>query len=165
MSVKKKKGKIGNSRQLLLRVTYFERYYAARLRLQNVQAFQPSGVVLRVSRRGENLALGCRPEDAAAGLRLGLPRGAETLPLHGRVRAELDDHEVRGGHEQFVGELLLAGQGRQVHGLLLRSAPDQDLHYVEAFLRLEFLKLPGKYNFFTHLRNNISRIFTAAIER
>lgn len=134
--------------------------------MQNVQAFQPSGVVLRISRRGENLALGCRPEDATACLRLGLPRGAETLPFYGRVRAELDDHEVRGGHEQFVGELLLAGQGRQVHGFFLCSTADQDLHYVEAFLRLEFLELPGEQNYFTYFQNNnISRTFVGAIER
>ena len=107
------------------------------------------------------MALRCRPEYATAGLRLGLPRGAETLPLHGRVRAEFDDHEVGRGHEQLVGELLLAGQGRQVHGLLLRSAADQYLHYVEAFLRLEFLKLSGKDHFFTRSLRTCKIIFHA----
>lgn len=41
----------------------------------------------------------------------------------------------------FVAEFLLAGEGREIHGLLLGSTAYEDLHYVEALLGLEFLEL------------------------
>lgn len=88
--------------------------------------------------------MGRRTKDTAAGLRFGLPRSTETFPLHGRVRAEFNDHEVRGGHEQLVAQLLLAGERGQVYGLLLGPAADQDLDYVEALLRFELLELEWK---------------------
>lgn len=41
----------------------------------------------------------------------------------------------------FVAQFLLAGESREIHGLLLGSTAYEDLHYVEAFLGLEFLEL------------------------
>lgn len=120
---------------------HLQRHYASRLGLQDVQTLEPSGIILRVSRRREHLALRRRPENSAAGLRLGLPRGSEALPLHRCVSTELDDHEIRGRDEQLVTEFLLAGKGREVHRFLLGSTAHEDLHYVEALLGLEFLEL------------------------
>lgn len=123
------------------RNTYFEGHYTTRLSLQDVQTFQSSRIILRISRRSENLSLRCCTKDSATSLRFRFPRSAESLSLHGGICAEFDDHEIRGGYEQFVAQLLLARERRKIHGLLFRSTTDQNLHYVEALLRFEFLKL------------------------
>lgn len=121
--------------------THLQRHYASWLSLQDVQTFQPSGIILRVSWRCEHLSLRRRSEDSTAGLRLGLPRGSEALPLHRSVGAEFYNHEIWGRDEQFIAEVLLAGKGRQINRFLLGSAAHENLQYVEALLGLEFLEL------------------------
>lgn len=91
------------------RVKYLQRHYASWLGLQDVQTLQSSRIILRISGGREHLPLRRSSEDTAAGLRLGLPGSAESLPLDRGVGAELDDHKIRGRDEELIAELLLAG--------------------------------------------------------
>lgn len=79
--------------------TYFEGHYTTRLSLQDVQTLQSSRIILWISWGSEDLSLRCCAKYSATSLRFRFPRSAESLSLHGRVCAEFDDHEIRGGYE------------------------------------------------------------------
>jgi len=121
--------------------TYFQRHYASRLSLEDIQTLQSTGIILGISGGCEHLSLRRRSKDSAAGLRFSLPRGTEALSLYRGIGAEFYNHEVWGRDEEFVAEILLAGKGREIYRFLLGSTTYENLHYIETLLGLEFLKL------------------------